>query len=229
MFILNSLTEKSLLQPNLPDIAISPIRRDVRKLRTRRQLMHAALSLVGRGRGFTSLSLREVTREIGVVPASFYRHFKDMDDLGLALVEEGGVTLRRLLREARRGKFKPKDILRDSVLIYKRYLEQNKLMFAFIVGERSGGSPVIRKAIRLEEEHFVHEMAQDLRDLGTVPGLSSQTLELICSLVVTTMLNAANDILDLPTDQKQSEQELVDHFVAQLRLIFLGARLWREP
>jgi AcrR family transcriptional regulator len=192
--------------------------------------MQAALNLVGQGRGFTSLSLREVTREIGVVPASFYRHFKDMDDLGLALVEEGGVTLRRLLREARRSGFQPKDMLRASVLVYKRYLEHNRLVFAFIVGERSGGSPVIRKAIRREEEHFVHEMAQDLRELGTVPAtLSSQTLELICSLVVSTMLNAANDILDLPADQKQSELELVDHFVLQLRLIFLGARLWREP
>ena len=215
--------------PTTPEIAITPIRRDARKLRTRQQLMHAALNLVGHGRGFTSLSLREITREIGVVPASFYRHFKDMDELGLALVEEGGLTLRHLLREARRGKFKPKDMLRDSVLIYKRYLEQNKLMFAFIVGERSGGSPVIRKAIRAEEERFVHEMAQDLRELGTVPNSSNHTLELICSLVVTTMLNAANDILDLPANQKQSEQVLVEHFVLQLRLIFLGARLWREP
>lgn len=205
------------------------MRRDVRKLQTRQQLMQAALNLVGTGRGFTSLSLREVTREIGVVPASFYRHFKDMDELGLALVEQGGVTLRRLLREARRSDFKSKDMLRNSVLVYKRYLEQNELEFAFIIGERSGGSPVIRKAIRREEEHFTHEMAHDLRELGTVPGVSSHTLELICSLVVTTMLNAANDIMDLPADQKQNEQELVDHFVLQLRLIFLGARLWREP
>lgn len=230
MFILSSLNPEVNALLTQPPIAALPIRRDARKLRTRQQLMQAALNLVGQGRGFTSLSLREVTREIGVVPASFYRHFKDMDDLGLALVEEGGVTLRRLLREARRSGFEPKDMLRNSVLIYKRYLEHNRLVFAFIVGERSGGSPVIRKAIRREEEHFVHEMAQDLRELGTVPGaLSSQTLELICSLVVSTMLNAANDILDLPADQKQSEQELVDHFVLQLRLIFLGARLWREP
>jgi TetR/AcrR family transcriptional regulator, fatty acid biosynthesis regulator len=217
----------------LPSVTPSPVatgtRRDAQKLHTRQQLMQAALELVGQGRGFTSLSLREVTREIGVVPASFYRHFKDMDELGLALVEEGGMTLRRLLREARRSGFPPKDMLRNSVLIYKRYLEQNRRVFAFIVGERSGGSPVIRKAIRREEEHFVHEMAQDLRELNTVPGVSSQTLALICSLVVTTMLNAANDILDLPAGQKQSERELVDHFVLQLRLIFLGARLWREP
>lgn len=204
-------------------------RRDARKLQTRQQLMQAALDLVGQGRGFTSLSLREVTREIGVVPASFYRHFKDMDELGLALVEEGGVTLRRLLREARRSGFPPKDMLHNSVLVYKRYLEQNRLVFGFIVGERSGGSPVIRKAIRREEERFVHEMAHDMRELGTVPGLSGQTIELICSLVVSTMLNAATDILDLPAGHRQSEQELVEHFVLQLRLIFLGARLWREP
>ena len=207
----------------------TPISRDARKLRTRQQLMAAALKLVGEGRGFTSLSLREVTREIGVVPASFYRHFKDMDELGLALVEEGGVTLRRLLREARRSGIPPKDMLRNSVMIYRRYLEHNHLMFAFIVGERSGGSPIIRKAIRREEEHFVHEMAHDLRDLGTVSALSAQTMELICSLVVSTLLSAANDFLDIPANQPKAEQELVDHFVLQLRLIFLGARLWREP
>ena len=229
MFILSSSNPEVTALLTQPPIAALPIRRDARKLRTRQQLMQAALNLVGQGRGFTSLSLREVTREIGVVPASFYRHFKDMDELGLALVEEGGVTLPRLLREARRSGFPPKDMIYNSVLIYKRYLEQNRLMFGFIVGERSGGSPVIRRAIRREEEHFVHEMAHDMRELGTVPGLSNRSLELVCSLVVSTMLNAANDILDLPAGQDQGEKELVDHFVQQLRMVFLGARLWREP
>lgn len=229
MFILGSLLGNADVSSHPPALTASGNRRGARKQHTRQQLMQAALTLVGQGRGFTSLSLREVTREIGVVPASFYRHFKDMDELGLALVEEGGVTLRRLLREARRSGFPPKDMLHNSVLVYKRYLEQNRLMFAFIVGERSGGSPVIRKAIRREEEHFVHEMAHDMRELGTVPGLSGQTIELICSLVVSTMLNAATDILDLPAGRQQDERELVEHFVQQLRLIFLGARLWREP
>src|ERR1041385_3911612 len=77
--------------------------RDERKQRTREALMDAALTLMHRGTSFTGLGLREVTREAGVVPTAFYRHFRDMDELGLALVEEGGVTLRRLLREARRG------------------------------------------------------------------------------------------------------------------------------
>jgi len=34
-----------------------------------------------------SLGIREVTRQAGVVPTSFYRHFRNMDDLGLQLVD----------------------------------------------------------------------------------------------------------------------------------------------
>jgi hypothetical protein len=71
-------------------------------------------------------------------------------------------------------------------------------------------------------------MAQDLRALGTLPDLSSSTLQMLCGLVVTTMLNAASDILDLPRNRPTQEKELVDNFVRQLRLIFLGASRWRE-
>jgi hypothetical protein len=43
------------------------------------------------------------------------------------------------------------------------------------------------------------------------------------------MLNAASDILDTPPGEPRLEQELVDNFVRQLRLIFLGALNWKEP
>jgi hypothetical protein len=42
------------------------------------------------------------------------------------------------------------------------------------------------------------------------------------------MLNAASDILDLPPDQPKREHELVENFVRQLRVVFLGAARWRE-
>jgi len=56
-----------------------------------------------------------------------------------------------------------------------------------------------------------------------------QALEMICSLVVTTMMNAATDILDLPEGQRQAEKEMTENFVMQLRLIFLDARVWKPP
>ena len=205
-----------------------PLTREARKRRTREALMEAALRLMSVGRSFTGLGLREVAREAGVVPTAFYRHFRDMDELGLALVEEGGSTLRRLLREARRDGMPARDVIRNSVRVYKRYLEEHPRQFLFVASERSGGSPVIRAAVRREVDHFANEMAQDLRDLNYLPHLSMETLQLICGLVVKVMLSAVADILDLPANQPRVEEELLDDFVRQLRLIFLGASVWRE-
>jgi TetR/AcrR family transcriptional regulator, fatty acid biosynthesis regulator len=210
-------------EPSAPAAAST---RQAQKQRTREKLMDAALDLMETGRGFSSLSLREVTREAGVVPAAFYRHFRDLDELGLALVEAAGVTLRRLLREARRQSLPPTQVLRSSVLIYKNYVKQNHRYFRFAASARGGGSPAIRKAIRIEESHFANEMAQDMRDMNLMPRLSMDTLSLICGLVVTTMMNAATDILDLPEGQPQAETEMTENFILQLRLIFLGARSW---
>jgi AcrR family transcriptional regulator len=202
--------------------------RDQRKQRTREALMDAALTLIGRGTSFTGLGLREVTREAGVVPTAFYRHFRDMDELGLALVEEGGVTLRRMLREARQGGVPLTNVIRNSVRIYVQFLRAHPREFLFVAGERSGGSVAIRAAVRREISHFGAEMAQDLRNLNVFPQLSMPTLQMICGLVVNTMISAAGDILDLPPKQPRAEEELIDNFVRQLRLIFLGAAAWKE-
>ena len=204
------------------------ISRAERKQRTRNHLLEAALRLMSEGRSFTSLGLREITRAAGVVPASFYRHFRDLDELAMALVEETGLTLRRLLREARTAGVEPLHIIRRSVEIYLRYIENHRLHIMFMAGERWGGSPLTRRAIRYEVQHFATEMAQDLRELNLLPGLSMPTLQMICGLVVNTMLNAASDILDLPPGQPQVERELVENFVSQLRVIFLGASQWRD-
>jgi TetR/AcrR family transcriptional regulator, fatty acid biosynthesis regulator len=57
------------------------------KAKTRAALLEATLELAA-SHGFASLGLREVAREAGIAPTSFYRHFADMRELGLALIEE---------------------------------------------------------------------------------------------------------------------------------------------
>jgi AcrR family transcriptional regulator len=202
--------------------------RAARKQRTRVALMDAALTLMSGGRSYTSLSLREITREAGVVPTSFYRHFHDLDELGLALVEETGLTLRRLLREARRSGVPPIRIIEHSVRIYREFVREHRLHVMFMASERWGGSPLIRRSIRYETQHFATEMAQDLRELSLLPHLSMQTLQIVCGLVVNTMLNAASDFTDLPSDNPKVEEELAQTFVRQLRVIFLGAVHWKD-
>lgn len=201
--------------------------RGARKQMTRERLLDAALTLMSGGNSFPSLSLREVTREAGVVPTAFYRHFRDMDELGLALVEECGLTLRRLLREVRKAGVPTTDIIRHSVAIYLQYVRAHPRHFRTAASERNGGSPTMRQAIRNEVGHFVREMAQDLRLIGYRSDLPTDALEMICSLIINTMLNAASDILDLPADQPQLTRELEENFISQIRLVFLGAEQWR--
>ena len=204
------------------------LNRSARKDLTRSILLQAALNLMGQGRSFTSLALREIAREAGVVPNAFYRHFRNTDDLGLALVEEVGITLRRLLREERQINIAPKDRLRRSVAVYQEYVKNHRLQFMFISGERSGGSRILRLAIRNDVNHFTNEMAQDFRSLGLYPNMSTPSLQMMCSLIVTTMFSVATEILDLPPEQPLLEAEMQQNFVGRVQIVLLGASMWKE-
>ena len=57
------------------------------KEKTRQALIDAAFNQLSAEHSFSNLSLREVAREAGIAPTSFYRHFKDMNELGLTLVD----------------------------------------------------------------------------------------------------------------------------------------------
>lgn len=210
------------------DKAQEPLSRSERKDLTRTSLLQAALTLMAEGRSFTSLALREIAREAGVVPNAFYRHFRNTDELGLALVEDGGITLRRLLREARKVDVPPREMLRRSVSIYLDYITRNRLQFVFICSERSGGSRLLRLAIRNDVSHFINELAQDFRARGMFARLPTTELQRVCSMVVMTMLAAATDFLDLPPEQPLLEAEMSENFVQQLKVILLGASLLND-
>jgi len=211
-----------------PQKQANAVSRRARKDQTRANLLQAALTLMGEGRSFTSLALREIAREAGVAPTAFYRHFRNTDELGLALVEEVGITLRRLLREARKMDVAPRDMLRRSVSVYQDYVKLNRLQFVFISSERSGGSRILRLAIRNDVSHFTNEMAQDFRLRGLYPNLPTSSLQMVCSMIVMTMLAAATDILDLPPHQPLLEAEMSENFVRQLKIILFGATRWDE-
>ncbi len=68
--------------------------RSDRKEATRRRILTAALQLVEEGRSPNALGLREVARAAGMAAPSLYNHFADMDELGLALVDDSLLRLR---------------------------------------------------------------------------------------------------------------------------------------
>src|SRR5438445_653316 len=52
--------------------------------------------------------------------------------------------------------------------------------------------------------------------------------EVARNAVVQPMLDAAVDILDVPSRRPELETELVDRFVRYLVVVFLGAQAWRD-
>lgn len=201
--------------------------REEKKLQTRKSLMDSALFLVGQGENFSNVSLREVAKNAGVVPTAFYRHFKDTEELGLNLVDELGMMLRKLMRSARQAQLPPAELIRNSVEMYVRYVAEHRNLFLFMVQCRTGGTPALRRAIRHELGFFGSELVTDIRQVSPQVRIDSQDMENIAQLIITTVANTTVDILDLPERSLQL-QELIERTVKQLRIIFLGASLWES-
>ena len=135
-------------------------KRSEQKQKTRRALLDSALDLLSPERVYSGLSLREVTRGAGIAPTSFYRHFDDMNDLGLALVEEAGLALRQLLRKARSRIQEQGTAIDISVDTFIEYLMSNTNHFRLLLREHTGNSQEFRSAINLEIRHVVTELEE---------------------------------------------------------------------
>jgi AcrR family transcriptional regulator len=121
-------------------------RKSTTKEKTRRSLVEAAFSQLSAERSFASLSLREVAREAGIAPTSFYRHFRDVDELGLTMVDESGLMLRQLMRQARQRIAKGGSVIRTSVSTFMEFIGNNPNAFRLLLRERARGVSCRRRA-----------------------------------------------------------------------------------
>ena len=202
-------------------------RREQRKQRTRRALMDAALDLMQGEQSFNSLSLREVARNAGVVPTAFYRHFRDMDELGLALVEEALRALRTMMREARSAPLPTSHLIKRSVKTYMNYAEENRHYFQFLAKERYGSSRALRMSIRQGTMLFTSELATDLARFPGLNRLTIDELQMMSGLIVNVMVNVTELMLDAPLDDEEEHLALQRLAEEQMRLIFLGMGQWK--
>lgn len=202
--------------------------RQERKLLTRQALLDAALELLEE-QSFSSLSLRQVTRAAGIVPTAFYRHFDDMEELGLVLIDESFRTLRAMIRAARADPRTNEHMIRNSVELLVGYVHEHDTHFRFIARERFGGVAALRQAIRVEIRLFASDLATDLARLPYLERWSTEDLQLLAGLMVNAMVSTAEAILDAPPKDPTAEAEIITTAVRQLRMITLGVPQWRSP
>jgi AcrR family transcriptional regulator len=206
--------------------------RAAQKLQTRQALLDAALRLMEH-QSLGSLSLREVTREVGIVPAGFYRHFPDMESLGVALVEQSLGGLRTAIRAVRAGLTESGEIIERSVHLLVREVHAHREQFRFLARERYGGVARVRQAIRDQLRLFGEELARDLLagDIATVSALDEwrpEDLEMLTTMIVNHMVLTASALLDVPSNHPAAERHIVDSACRQMRLLVLGSQHWLD-
>ncbi|MCW9014806.1 MAG: HTH-type transcriptional repressor FabR [Gammaproteobacteria bacterium] len=187
------------------------------KEKTRRTIIDAAFRLLNQERSYSSLSLREVTREAGIAPTSFYRHFEDMEELGLTLVDEGGVALRQLMRKARQRIRDQGSVIQTSVETFMEFIQSSPHVFRLLLRERSGTSLAFRKAVSRELQYFVVELADYIQH---TQGYPAEEARVQAEAMVILVFNACAEALDC----KPAERKLLtEKSIRQLRFVARGA------
>ncbi len=203
---------------------VSDTTRGERKERTRRAILDAALRLSGE-QTLAALSLRQVAKEVGIVPTAFYRHFASLDDLGLALVEESFASLRAMLRDVRQGAPAFHWIIDNSIDVVADHARQHRAHFAFIARERGAGPTVVREEIRHQFELFERELAADLALLPGTDTWTPEDLQVLANLIVTQMVAFGEQFIVV---HGEAEEPVIARARQQLRMVTVGAFNWRS-
>ncbi|WP_180028924.1 TetR family transcriptional regulator [Acinetobacter sp. YH16032] len=206
--------------------------RDERKQQSRQALLDAALRLSTSGRSFSSISLREVAREVGLVPTAFYRHFQDMDELGQELVDQVALYLKTVLHQLGQGLAHPDAKAETSMELFFEAIDLNTQPWIFMIAERWGGSEVVRRAIAREIEFLNSDLANDLQKFEIVQNFHhADDLKMLSNILINLCFTWAMSWISLGRQYSGMELELQKlvlkkQSITQIRLIFKGILNW---
>lgn len=208
----------------------------------RQKLMNAALELAASTRSLATLGLREVARHAGLNPNTFYRHFKDFDELGVAMLEELGTELRQGLRERR---LRPAEkgfrlsnyadlgealneaqaIIGESIGLVLDFVTDHREAYVVGIRELHGSSPVLRAAMRKLIDDIADDMTEDVLGVLQLPMVEREVMHEISRLVIRQMTFFSMDYLENP-DQRDHIRRQAERFIL---LLFWGAIAAKAP
>jgi len=219
------MTAIPLAAPATPDVASprlpgagTPGRKAVI---SREDIIAAALKLVGPNRSVSTLSLREVAREAGIAPNSFYRQFRDMDELAVALIERAGQSLRHIIGESRQRATTERSVVRGSVEAFMEQLRSDDKLLHILLREGSVGSDAFKQAVDRQLSYFEDELRRDLIRLAQANGTGLYEPALTAKAITRLVFTMGATAMDLPAEQHTHFTEQV---VLMVRMIVAGTQ-----
>jgi AcrR family transcriptional regulator len=175
---------------------------------SREDIIAAALKLVGPQRSLSTLSLREVAREAGIAPNSFYRQFRDMDELAVALIELAGQSLRQIIGEARQRATSERSVVRGSIEAFMEQLRADDRLLHILLREGTVGSDAFKQAVDRQLNFFEEELRLDLIRLAEAnktglfePALTAKAITRLVFTMGATAMDLSQDEYDKLTAQ----------------------------
>ncbi|MFV5455334.1 HTH-type transcriptional repressor FabR [Acinetobacter towneri] len=188
---------------------------------TKQELFQAALNLIGPQKSIASLSLREVAREAGIAPNSFYRHFKDIDELAIELIDRAGVVLRQILHQARLKASKQNSIIRSSVEVFIEQLDTDEGNLSLLLREGYTGSIPYKLAVERQLNYFQQELQDDLIRLERLNNSKLAHPDIAAKAITQLVFNMGAKVIDMPTAERK---ETAEQTMIMIRMILEGAR-----
>lgn len=195
-------------------------------------LITAALKLAVKTRSIGALGVREIGREAGLNPNTFYRHFSSLEGLGLAVIDEVVASWRQPLRDIRRkaaeaaaAQIPPPAVsneywavcLRRAKLVaaltidgYFDFVTENPEAFLIGVGEMSGSSPRLRQRLQEAVEELVDDLAADIRIYQLLPMLSDAALKDMSTVIIRQIITLSTEYIDLPERREEMRKMAYD-------------------
>ncbi|MFI8233376.1 TetR family transcriptional regulator [Streptomyces sp. NPDC085900] len=201
--------------------------RQAQKLKTRQALLDAALGLL-EGQSLSSLGLREVTRAVGVAPTAFYRHFRSIADLGVALVEEALGSLHPMIRTTVTAADNSDERIARAIELIAGHVDAYPAHVRFIARERHGGVQSVREAIRDQLARFAEEVSAELAKDRDAEGWSDEDLLMLAHLYVDQMLITASLFLEALDGTEEDRERITQVATRQMRLISIGRQHWLD-
>lgn len=200
--------------------ALQKVSRQQQKAETRQKLLDAAAAELASGRSFDTLSLREIAKLAGIAPTSFYRHFHDMDGLGLTLIEQCGASLRKLIHDVLHQASEGRSLIRASVETLFEYFYSNQGMSRMILQESMSRQPEFRRAAERLMQTMSSDLAEYLEEEARDRGVPLGNAHIAAESMVAILFTTGIALLDTPADERDRH---VENTIIQLRMIMRGA------
>ncbi|MBA4366960.1 MAG: hypothetical protein C0403_04905 [Desulfobacterium sp.] len=210
------------------------------KEKTSQALIQSALELCAE-EGYASLSLRSVARKAGIAPTSFYRHFREIDELGVAMVDQAKELLEDCLEQAREkmkfpavkqknaalSLFKSIDgIARPFADTFFECFRKNSQLLHLFFQEQTGSSKTMRVAISAAMDQLNGTLENTLKRLTKTSGYGFGDTGLIAEAMMTIVSHSG---LEMTMFQDDDPVDIAERAIQKMNLLLLGALMKDMP